>query len=108
MVQLHQSLQSCRCVALCGPPQSGKTTTYKTLAAAYRHLTSDRGGNQREFPLINMTVLNTAAYTAEQVGVACTTGGLGQRMFYYTAIWKFPEEWPMERWYSDKIVQPAA
>eukprot|EP00731_Ephydatia_muelleri_P030623 Em0022g137a len=39
----------------------------KTLAAAYRHLTSDRGGNQREFPLINMTVLNTAAYTAEQL-----------------------------------------
>lgn len=101
MVQLHQSLQGYRCVALCGPAQSGKTTTYNTLASAYRHLTSDRGGNQRDFPLINITVLNTAAYTAEQVGVVCTIGGLGQCVFYCTVIWKLPEEWPMEGWDSD-------
>ena len=71
MVQLHRSLQCHKCVALCGPPDSGKTTTYKLLASAYRHLTSDKGRSQRDFPLINITVLNMAAYTSEQVrGVA--------------------------------------
>lgn len=58
IVQLHHSLGQYRCTAMLGPKGSGITSCYHTLSAAYQRL-----GN----PPIDITVINPAAYTWEQV-----------------------------------------
>lgn len=90
--QLHRSLRRSRCVVLSGVSGSGKTTCYKSLAGAYHHIrelralgkqsqSSSRKTQQlktaggegydptNDYPCVDITVVNPAVYTYEQVSV---------------------------------------
>ena len=58
MMQLHHSLQQHRCTILTGKRDSGRTTCYRTLAAAYQRM--------GRLP-VDITTINPAAYSWEQV-----------------------------------------
>lgn len=76
--QLHLCLKNSKCVLLSGGSGSGKTMAYSTLASAYQYIgelralgkTAKRLDNVRqceEYPTVDITVLNPAAYTFDEV-----------------------------------------
>ena len=82
--QLHTCLKRSRCAILSGPSGSGKTMAYSTLAAAYQYIRELRAlgkssksskhpkqfentGQYDEYPIIDITVLNPAVYSYDEV-----------------------------------------
>ncbi len=95
--QLHLCLKNSKCVLLSGESGSGKTVAYSTLASAYQYIGelralgksakgSDALGNARqrkEYPTVDITVLNSAAYTFDEV---CACVQYGHDCFYVEYI----------------------
>ena len=82
--QLHMCLKGSKCAILSGPSGSGKTMSYSTLAAAYQYIRELRAlgkssksskhsnrfentGQYEEYPITDVTVLNPAVYSYEEV-----------------------------------------
>ena len=82
MEQLHMCFKRSKCVILSGLSGSGKTMAYNTLAAAYQYIrelralgksskTSRRSNRlesaRLEYPTVDITVLNPAVYSYDEV-----------------------------------------
>ncbi len=79
--QLHLCFRSSKCVLLSGVSGSGKTMTYNTLASAYQYIRElralgksakgykvlDNARQCEEYPSVDITVLNPAAYCFDEV-----------------------------------------
>ena len=79
IIQLHHSLQQYRCTILTGKRASGRTTCYRTLAAAYQRM--------GHLP-VDIITINPAAYSWEQVrGSAC--GHVCTCIFHFPCLFLF-------------------